>query len=194
MYICPILVWKVHLPSTTNSTALSFFLSLQLLKSALTNSIQGRRRGGNNSLVEITNRTLENQTPSLDARFGRLFLCTGLHFLLSADTTMRKKGRAMAVFKASQEEETPRTIMSNFMEAHKVFECRHSTLDNLILGGSCQFIRVVLTRENQWGSISGSFLFYKVLFPTQCSISNPVAWVLQDIPHDFDQGPKQPSH
>merc|ERR1719239_1729381 len=76
----------------------------KLLKSALSNSKQGRRRGGNNSLVEITNRTLDNLTPSLDA---------------SADTTMRKKGRAMAQFKASQEEETPRTIMSNFMEAHK---------------------------------------------------------------------------
>ena len=33
---------------------------------------------------------------------------------------MRKKGRAMAQFKASQEEETPRTIMANYMEAHKV--------------------------------------------------------------------------
>ena len=40
--------------------------------------------------------------------------------MFSADTTMRKKGRAMAQFKASQEEETPRTIMANFMEAHKV--------------------------------------------------------------------------
>merc|ERR1719239_1445495 len=76
----------------------------KLLKSALSNSKQGRRRGGNNSLVEITNRTLENQTAVLDA---------------SVDTTMRKKGRAMAQFRASQEEETPRTIMSNFMEAHK---------------------------------------------------------------------------
>ena len=38
------------------------------------------------------------------------------------DTTMRKKGRAMAQFRASQEEETPRTIMSNFMEAHKVLK------------------------------------------------------------------------
>jgi len=76
----------------------------KLLKAALSNSIQGRRRGGNNSLMEITNRTLENQTAVLDA---------------SMDTTMRKKGRAMAQFRASQEEETPRTIMSNFMEAHK---------------------------------------------------------------------------
>ena len=40
--------------------------------------------------------------------------------MFSADTTMRKKGRAMAQFKASQEEETPRTIMANYMEAHKV--------------------------------------------------------------------------
>merc|ERR1719225_1467748 len=61
-------------------------------------------RGINNTLTEITNRTLEDVTPSLDT---------------SADTTMRKKGRAMAQFKASQEEETPRTIVANFMEAHK---------------------------------------------------------------------------
>ena len=47
---------------------------------------------------------------------------TWCHIVFSADTTMRKKGRAMAQFKASQEEETPRTIVANFMEAHKVSE------------------------------------------------------------------------
>ena len=104
------------------------FVFLQLLKSALSNSIQGRRRGGNNSLVEITNRTLENQTPILDARFT-VFLYWHHMLYCSVDTTMRKKGRAMAQFKASQEEETPRTIMSNFMEAHKVLKNRIRTLD-----------------------------------------------------------------
>ena len=46
---------------------------------------------------------------------------------------MRKKGRAMAQFKASQEEETPRTIMANFMEAHKVSSSNASDLINCIL-------------------------------------------------------------
>ena len=46
---------------------------------------------------------------------------------------MRKKGRAMAQFKASQEEETPRTIMANFMEAHKVSSTNASDFINCIL-------------------------------------------------------------
>ena len=46
---------------------------------------------------------------------------------------MRKKGRAMAHFKASQEEETPRTIMANFMEAHKVSSTNASDFIQLFM-------------------------------------------------------------
>ena len=68
--IIPSLISVLKLSLLYNLTvAASSFVFRQLLKAALSNSIQGRRRGGNNSLMEITNRTLENQTAVLDARF-----------------------------------------------------------------------------------------------------------------------------